>query len=344
MMKTSDFDYDLRRESIAQYPSERRDESRLLVLERDTGGMEHRLFKDILDYLAPGDVLVVNESEVIPARFIGEKKATGGKAEMFLLKETGLCRWEVLVRPGTSIREGAVLSFGEGLLEARVLEVLPAGKRIVELVADGDLDLVIAALGQIPLPPYIERRPEPLDRERYQTVYARVKGAVAAPTAGLHFTDEILDELADRGVGIAPVILHVGLGTFRPVSSDDPEDHEMDEERYEVSDEAASLINAARDSGGKIVAVGTTCVRVLESVADDAGKMVAAAGSTDLFIRPGYRFRCVDALITNFHLPKSTLLMLVAAFGGYDEVMAAYREAVERNYRFYSYGDAMLVL
>lgn len=344
MMKTSDFDYELRRESIAQYPSERRDESRLLVLGRNTGEMEHRLFKDILDYLTPGDILVVNESEVIPARFIGEKKATGGKAEMFLLKEIGLCRWEVLVRPGTSIREGAVLSFGEGLLEARVLEVLPAGKRVVELVADGDLDLVIAALGQIPLPPYIERRPEPLDRERYQTVYARVKGAVAAPTAGLHFTYEILDELADRGVGIAPVILHVGLGTFRPISSDDPEDHEMDKERFDVSDEAASLINAARDRGGRVVAVGTTCVRVLESVADDAGRMAAAAGSTDLFIRPGYRFRCVDALITNFHLPKSTLLMLVAAFGGYKEVMAAYRAAVERNYRFYSYGDAMLVL
>jgi S-adenosylmethionine:tRNA ribosyltransferase-isomerase len=343
-VKTSDFDYELPRELIAQYPAERRDESRLLVLRRDTGGIEHRAFRDILRYLAARDVLVLNESRVFPARFLGVKRGTGGRVEMFLLRELSPFRWEVLVKPGVRVREGAVLEFGGGRMSARVVRELQGGRREVELALAGDVHRAIEEYGRVPLPPYIDREPEPADSDRYQTVYARVDGAVAAPTAGLHFTEPLLAELSSRGVAAARVVLHVGLGTFRPISVEDPEAHEMEEERYEISTDAAGTINAARASGGRVVAVGTTSVRVLETVADADGRVRPGEGATRLFIRPPHAFRCVDVLLTNFHLPRSTLLMLVSAFAGREAVLAAYREAIREGYRFYSYGDAMLVI
>ena len=342
-MKTSDFDYELPREFIAQYPAVRRDESRLLVVRRDGGALEHRLFRDVGEYLEPGDVLVVNESEVIPARLLG-RRSGGGRAEMFLLRDLADHRWEVLVRPGARIREGAELSFGDGQLMARVEEVLPDGKRVVSLSAPGDVAAAAERLGAVPLPPYIDREPEPADSRRYQTVYARVPGAVAAPTAGLHFTEELLAELGAAGVATARLTLHVGIGTFRPVAVEDPADHRMENERFDVPVAAADEINEARDAGGKVIAVGTTSVRTLESVAGEDGHVEAGSGSTDLFIRPPCRFKCVDVLLTNFHLPKSTLLMLVSAFAGRERVLDAYAEAVRERYRFYSYGDAMLLL
>lgn len=343
-MKTSDFDYELPKELIAQYPAERRDESRLLVVKRSGGPVEHRRFPDVLGHLRAGDLLVLNESRVIPARLLGAKRGSGGRVEVFLLRELCPGRWQTLVRPGARIHEGAVLEFGGGELTARIVRVLPAGKREVEFHADGDLAAALERLGQVPLPPYIEREPDERDRERYQTVYATVPGAVAAPTAGLHFTEALLERARGNGIGIARVVLHVGLGTFRPVVAEEPAEHEMEEERYEVSPEAADAINRTRAAGGRIVAVGTTSVRVLESVADRSGSMHAVAGATSLFILPPHEFRCTDALITNFHLPRSTLLMLVSAFAGRENVLAAYREAVRERYRFYSYGDAMLIL
>lgn len=342
-MKTSDFDYELPRELIAQYPADRRDESRLLVVRRDGGALEHRRFRDVGEYFEPGDVLVVNESEVIPARLLG-RRSGGGRAEMFLLRDLADDRWEVLVRPGARIREGAELSFGDGQLMARVEEVLPDGKRVVSLSAPGDVAAAAERLGAVPLPPYIDREPEPADSQRYQTVYARVPGAVAAPTAGLHFTEELLAELGAAGVATARLTLHVGIGTFRPVAVEDPADHRMENERFDVPVAAADEINEARDAGGKVIAVGTTSVRTLESVAGEDGHVEAGSGSTDLFIRPPCRFKCVDVLLTNFHLPKSTLLMLVSAFAGRERVLDAYAEAVRERYRFYSYGDAMLLL
>ena len=342
-MKTSDFDYELPRELIAQYPADRRDESRLLVVRRDGGALEHRRFRDVGEYFEPGDVLVVNESEVIPARLLG-RRSGGGRAEMFLLRDLADHRWEVLVRPGARIREGAELSFGDGQLMARVEEVLPDGKRVVSLSAPGDVAAAAERLGAVPLPPYIDREPEPADSQRYQTVYARVPGAVAAPTAGLHFTEELLAELGAAGVATARLTLHVGIGTFRPVAVEDPADHRMENERFDVPVVAADEINEARDAGGKVIAVGTTSVRTLESVAGEDGHVEAGSGSTDLFIRPPCRFKCVDVLLTNFHLPKSTLLMLVSAFAGRERVLDAYAEAVRERYRFYSYGDAMLLL
>lgn len=342
-MKTSDFEYELPQELVAQYPAKRRDESRLLVLDRETGEIEHRVFRDILGYVVPGDLLVVNESAVIPARFVGRKKDTGGAAEMFLLKEVAPSRWEVLVKPGARIRKGAVLEFGSGSLRAEVQRELGGGKREVMLTAEGQLDRAIDGLGQVPLPPYIQREPEDVDRERYQTVYARVRGAVAAPTAGLHFTDSLLNEIREKGVRIVSVLLHVGLGTFRPVSADDPEAHSMEEEYFELSPEAAEAVNETRRNAGRVFAVGTTTVRVLETLAGKDGTVSPGGGWTGLYIKPPYEFRCVDALVTNFHLPRSTLLMLVSAFGERRKVLACYREAVEKRYRFYSYGDAMLI-
>lgn len=342
-MKTSDFDYELPRDRIAQYPSDRRDESRLLVLRRDGGDVEHRLFRDILSYLRSNDCLVINESRVIPARLIGRKKDTGGRVEVFLLEPGADGGWSALVRPGARVADGTTIVFDDAL-SAVVESTLEGGKRAVRLVAEGDPMEAVSRVGRVPLPPYIDRDPEPIDAVRYQTVYARVPGAVAAPTAGLHFTEELLRSAQTKGVKIARVTLHVGLGTFRPVDVDDPERHEMDEERYEVDDAAARSINAARSAGGRIVAVGTTSVRVLESTADERGVVHPGGGSTRLFIRPPYTFRAVDALVTNFHLPRSTLLMLVSALAGREEVLAAYREAVELGYRFYSYGDAMLIL
>ncbi len=343
-VRTSDFDYELPQELIAQYPSEERGGSRLLVLHRESGRIEHRQFSDVAEYLRSGDVLVVNESQVLAARFIGTKRDSGGRVEMFLLRELAPAHWEVLLKPGARIREGMVLSFGDGRLTAEVGPTLTGGKRQVTLAADGDLAAIMSSLGEIPLPPYIGRSPEPSDRVRYQTVYARVQGAVAAPTAGLHFTEQMLTGLRDQGLNVAPVILHVGIGTFRPVKTDDPDDHEMEIERYDLGDSSARMINDARTGGGRIVAVGTTSVRVLESVADESGRVQSGAGETGLYIQPGYSYRAVDVLITNFHLPKSTLLMLVSAFGGHENVMRAYREAVDERYGFYSYGDAMLIL
>jgi S-adenosylmethionine:tRNA ribosyltransferase-isomerase len=353
-LRTSDFDYELPRELIAQYPADRRDESRLLVIRRDGGPLEHRGFGDIGDYVQRGDVLVVNESQVIPARLLG-RRSTGGQAEMFLLRDLGEDRWEVLVRPGARIRAGSELSFGEGALTARVEEALPDGKRVVSLSAApgpagdeaGAIQNVAGAiekLGAIPLPPYIDREPEPLDGDRYQTVYARVPGAVAAPTAGLHFTGELLSDLGSAGVTVARLTLHVGIGTFRPVAVDDPESHLMESERYEMPRAAAEAINSAREEGGRVIAVGTTSVRTLESVAGEDGRVREESGSTGLFIRPPYEFKCVDVLLTNFHLPKSSLLMLVSAFAGRERILDAYEEAVRERYRFYSYGDAMLIL
>lgn len=343
-MKTSDFDYELPRELIAQYPAPARDESRLLVLRRSDGRVEHRTFRDVSEYLEAGDVLVLNESEVVPARLLGAREGTGGRVEMFLLRELGGGRWEVLLRPGARLRAGAVLMFGGGRLRARVAGSLGGGRREVELEAQGRLDDALAELGRVPLPPYIDREPEEIDRERYQTVYARVKGAVAAPTAGLHFTEESLRALEKRGVRVAKLVLHVGVGTFRPVSAEDPSEHVMEEERYSVRAEAAAAVNGARAAGGRVVAVGTTVVRVLETVSDASGRVVPGEGATRLFIRPPYEFKAVDALVTNFHLPRSTLLMLVSAFAGREPVLAAYREAVRERYRFYSYGDAMLIV
>jgi S-adenosylmethionine:tRNA ribosyltransferase-isomerase len=342
-VKTSDFDYELPRELIAQHPAERRDASRLLVLHREGGAVEHRRFTDVLSFLKAGDLLVLNESRVIPARLLGRKRGTGGRAEVFLLRRLSPGRWEALVRPGARVRPGAVVEFGEGL-SAHVVRDLPAGAREVELQAETDPDALVERVGTVPLPPYIEREPGEVDRERYQTVYAAVPGAVAAPTAGLHFTEELLGRAAEAGVGAARVVLHVGLGTFRPVTAEEPGEHEMEEERYAVSAEAAAAINAARAAGGRVVAVGTTSVRVLETVADAEGRVAPGEGATRLFIREPHRFRCTDALITNFHLPKSTLLMLVSAFAGREAVLAAYREAVRERYRFYSYGDAMLIV
>jgi S-adenosylmethionine:tRNA ribosyltransferase-isomerase len=342
-MKTSDFDYELPRELIAQYPSERRDESRLLVLRRDSGETEHRRFRDVIDYIRSGDVLVVNDSRVIPARLIG-RRSTGGRAEMFLLRDLGGNRWEVLVRPGARIRQGGMLEFGEGELTARVVSVLADGKREVELDARDGVESAVARLGQVPLPPYIDREPVEADGDRYQTVYARVPGAVAAPTAGLHFTRDLLGRVESAGAAVARLTLHVGIGTFRPVSVEDPAEHRMESERYEISGETAATINSARDAGGRVIAVGTTAVRTLETVADESGRVHPGSGATDLFIRPPYTFRCVDVLVTNFHLPRSTLLMLVSAFGGREHVLASYREAVRERYRFYSYGDAMLLI
>jgi S-adenosylmethionine:tRNA ribosyltransferase-isomerase len=341
-VRTSDYDYELPRDRIAQYPTKRRDESRLLVLKAD-GPLEHRHFSDILTYLEPDDCLVLNESRVIPARLIGRKRETGGRVEVFLLEPASDGRWRALVRPGARVADGTSVVFDEGL-EAIVETTLPGGAREVSLRAEGDPFDTVERVGKVPLPPYIDREAEPLDAERYQTVYARVPGAVAAPTAGLHFTEELLDGARSKNVHVARVLLHVGVGTFRPVTSEDPERHEMDSERYELSDEAARAINEARRSGGRIVAVGTTSVRVLESTADESGVVHAGSGTTRLFIKPPYRFRSVDALVTNFHLPRSTLLMLVSALAGRERVLDAYREAVREGYRFYSYGDAMLIL
>jgi len=343
-VRTSDFDYELPKELIAQYPAERRDESRLLVLRRDDGGIEHRRFSEIDEFLQSGDLLVVNETEVIPARLLGKKRVTGGAVEVFLLEEIEAGRWEVLVRPAARIRQGTELEFGDGRLIASVVRELDGGKRIVDLSSAGDLGAALDEMGRVPLPPYIDREAEDSDRERYQTVYARERGAVAAPTAGLHFTESLLERLGSRGVGVARLVLHVGLGTFRPVAVEDPEQHDMECERYVFDAAAADAVNATREAGGRVVAVGTTCVRVLETIAGPDGSVAPASGSTRLFIRPPHRFRCVDALLTNFHLPRSTLLMLVSAFGGREHVLAAYAEAVERRYRFYSYGDAMLIV
>lgn len=348
--RVSDYAYRLPEERIARYPAARRDGSRLLVVPRHGGARRHLHFPDVVDLFEAGDVLVVNESKVIPARLLG-RKPTGAHAEILLVAPVGGWggagadprEWEALVRPGGKLKPGRFVDVAEDL-RVEIVDSAPGGGRVVRLHTPATVEAALERHGHVPLPPYVGREDEAGDRERYQTVYARTPGSVAAPTAGLHFTPEILRALEDRGVARAAVTLHVGLGTFRPVEVEDPSEHELHHEWYEVGPAAAETVNRARAAGGRVWAVGTTAVRTLEAVADATGTVVPGRGATDLFIRPPYRFRCVDCLLTNFHLPRSTLLMLVAAFGGYAQVMDAYREAVDGPYRFYSYGDAMAVV
>lgn len=340
-MKTSDFNFELPPELIAQDPLEDRSSSRLLVLDKETGERKHRVFRDILKFLRPGDCLVINDTRVIPARLMGVKKDTGAGIEFLLLKRKENDVWETLVKPGKKCRVGARVTFGEGELEAEVKEVLPDGNRLVKFSYDGIFEEVLDRLGQMPLPPYITHKLK--DKDRYQTVYAKYDGSAAAPTAGLHFTKELLEEIQEMGVKIARVTLHVGLGTFRPVKVENVLDHHMHSEFYQVSQEAADLINETKKAGGRVISVGTTSTRTLESVALEDGTIVPGSGNTEIFIYPGYTFKVIDALITNFHLPESTLLMLVSALAGRDHILAAYEEAVRERYRFFSFGDAMFI-
>ncbi len=342
-MKVSDFDYYLPEDLIAQDPLACRDESRLMIIRKHSLSFEHRKFKDIIEYLNSGDVLVLNDTRVIPARLTGVKEGAGVQVEVLLLrkKEEGL--WEVLVRPGRRVQPGSVLVFGEGVLKGTVLERTDAGGRLVRFESLLPFEQVLGKIGKMPLPPYIKKYPE--DPWRYQTVYACRDGSVAAPTAGLHFTAMLLDKLKHAGVKLATVLLHVGLGTFRPVRAEHVEEHHMHEEYYEVSRETADLLNAAAEApAGRIIAVGTTTVRCLETAAGETGRVQAGSGYTGVFIYPGYKFKVVKGLVTNFHLPRSTLIMMVSALAGRDTVLQAYREAIERRYRFYSFGDAMLIL
>ena len=339
-MNVSDFDYQLPEELIAQQPSETRDGCRLLVLHMDSNELEHRKFSDIKEYLRPGDCLVLNDSKVIPARLFGVKEGTGSHIEFLLSKKIEGNVWETLVRPGKRLRPGDFVSFGDGKLRAEILENSEGGTRHVRFTCDGDFMTVLEELGSMPLPPYIERASEEEDKDRYQTVYAKEEGSVAAPTAGLHFTEELLEEIKAMGVKLAFVTLHVGIGTFRPVKVEKVEEHHMHFEEYTVSEEAAAIINGTRAAGGRIISVGTTACRTMESAADENGVIKAGSGSTGIFIYPGYKYKMVDCLITNFHLPKSTLLMLVSALYDREHVIAAYNTAVRERYHFFSYGDA----
>lgn len=339
-MKRSDFDFDLPEELIAQTPLQRRDGSRLLVLDKETGECSHRHFYDLPSMLREGDCLVLNDSRVLPARLIGTR-SSGGSVELVLLRDLGEGRWECLSRPGRKTRPGTELSFGEGELTAEVLEVAEGGNRIVRFRYEGIFLEVLERLGKMPLPPYIKE--ELQDAERYQTVYSRELGSAAAPTAGLHFTRELLDDIAAKGVKLCYVTLHVGLGTFRPVKEDEIEDHRMHSEFCIIPPETALAVNETKRAGGRVIAVGTTSCRTLESFSDADGTLKPGSGWTDIFIYPGYRFRCVDALVTNFHLPESTLIMLVSALAGRERILNAYRIAVENKYRFFSFGDAMFI-
>lgn len=340
-MKTADFDYELPQELIAQDPLEQRDSSRLLILDKKTGERTHRIFHDIIDYLHEGDCLVINNTKVIPARLIGEREGTGGKVEVLLLKRKTDNVWETLVKPGKKARPGMRLSFGGGLLHAEVQEVVDEGNRLIRFEYEGIFEEILDQLGQMPLPPYITHQLK--DKNRYQTVYAKYEGSAAAPTAGLHFTEELLQRIQEKGVRIARVTLHVGLGTFRPVKVEDVTEHHMHTEFYHVSQEAADIINETKKQGGRVICVGTTSCRTIESAADEHGVVQATEGDTDIFIYPGYQFKVLDCLITNFHLPESTLLMLVSALAGKKHIMAAYKEAVAMKYRFFSFGDAMFI-
>lgn len=342
-MKKQDFYYDLPKERIAQTPAEPRDSSRLMVVHRDTGNLEHRHFYDILDYLNPGDCLILNNTRVLPARLYGVKQDTGAHVEFLLLNQKENDVWEVITGPGRRAKAGARFSFGDGLLHAEILEVLENGNRIAKFQYDGDsIFPVLEKIGEMPLPHYITQKLE--DNERYQTVYSKELGSAAAPTAGLHFTKELLQKIADKGVKIGYVTLHVGIGTFRPVKAENIEDHKMHSEHYHISEETAQLIRDTKAKGGRVIAVGTTACRTLESVATLYGDIKAADGWTSIFIYPGYTFRCIDSLLTNFHLPESTLIMLVSAFYDREKILAAYKTAVDENYRFFSFGDAMLLL
>lgn len=338
---TKDYYYDLPKELIAQDPLEDRSSSRLMVLGKKSGEVSHQHFRDILDYLRPGDCLVINNTRVIPARLIGTKKETGAHVEILLLRRKKDNIWETLVKPGKKLRPGAEVTFGDGSLTATILDVVEGGDRLVQFHYDGIFEEVLDRLGEMPLPPYIKHKLK--DRDRYNTVYAKFDGSAAAPTAGLHFTKELLEEVKEKGVNIAQVTLHVGLGTFRPVKVDDVREHEMHTEWYRVTQETADLINQTKENGGRVIAVGTTSVRTLETVADEDGHMKAQEGDTSIFIYPGYKWKVVDGLITNFHLPESTLIMLVSSFAGREHVLAAYKEAVKERYRFFSFGDAMYI-
>ncbi len=340
-MTTKDFYYELPQELIAQTPLEDRTASRLMVVNRTSGEIEHKHFYDIVDRLREGDCLVMNNTRVIPARLYGTKEGSGGKIEFLLLKRLELDKWEVILRPGKKAKPGSRFEFGGGLLRAEVLEIIEDGNRIVRFEYDGVWEELLDKLGEMPLPPYIKEKLT--DRERYQTVYSKIEGSAAAPTAGLHFTKELLEKIKAKGVELAYLTLHVGLGTFRPVSVENVEDHLMHTEYYQISAETAEKINRARKRGGRIIAVGTTSVRTLETVADDDGSLRAASGETSIFIYPGYKFKAVDCLITNFHLPESTLMMLVSAFSTKDIIFNAYKTAVAEKYRFFSFGDAMYI-
>ncbi|QBE98071.1 S-adenosylmethionine:tRNA ribosyltransferase-isomerase [Blautia producta] len=341
-MKTSDFYYNLPEELIAQDPLADRSASRLLHLDRETGEIQHTDFKHITRYLNPGDCLVINDTKVIPARLYGSKVGTDAGIEILLLKRKGDNVWETLVKPGKKAKPGTVISFGDGLLTGEVIDVVEEGNRLIRFHYEGIFEEILDKLGEMPLPPYITHKLE--DKNRYQTVYAKNEGSAAAPTAGLHFTEELLEEIRQMGVKIAHVTLHVGLGTFRPVKVDDVEKHHMHSEFYVVEEDQAKLINDTKKNGGRIISVGTTSCRTLESAADEDGNLQAKSGWTEIFIYPGYQFKIIDGLITNFHLPESTLLMLVSALAGKENIMKAYEEAVRERYRFFSFGDAMLIV
>lgn len=342
LLNKKDFYYDLPENLIAQTPLNKRDESRLLILNRDSGNIENRTFKNIIDFLNPCDCLVINNTRVIPARLLGKRSGTGGKIELFLLKNLGDDKWEALAKPGRKAIPGMKFEFGDNKeLIAEIVEVLEDGNRIVKLYYAGIFQEVLDKVGVVPLPPYIHKKLE--DKERYQTVYSKFKGSAAAPTAGLHFTPELLKQIQNKGVSIVELTLHVGLGTFRPVKEDNILNHKMHSEHYKIDEDACKKINYTRENGGRIIAVGTTSCRVLESIADKDGRVSPTEGDTDIFIYPGYKFKILDALITNFHLPESTLIMLVSAFAGYENTMNAYKMAVEQQYRFFSFGDAMFI-
>ena len=340
-MKTDDFDFDLPEELIAQTPLERRDASKLLVLDKTTGEISHRHFTDVIDYMEKGDTLVLNDTKVMPARLYGVKEETGAVIEILLLKDEGNNVWECLTKPAKRIKEGMIVSFGDGKLKAKCMEVLDEGIRRFKLEYKGILYEILDELGEMPLPPYIHEKLK--DKDRYQTVYAKNVGSAAAPTAGLHFTKDLLEKIKDKGVNIAYITLHVGLGTFRPVNVEDVTKHKMHSEYYVMSAEVADLLNKTKEEGHKIISVGTTSTRTLETIASLYGKFKECSGWTDIFIYPGYEFKGIDYLITNFHLPKSTLVMLVSALAGKDNIMKAYNEAIENKYRFFSFGDSMLI-
>ena len=340
-MKTSDIYFDLPQELIAQDPLEDRSASRLLHLDKTTGDIEHTNFKHVLDFLKPGDCLVINDTKVIPARLYGHKVDTGAVIELLLLKRRENDVWETLVKPGKKARPGAVISFGDGLLTGKILDIVEEGNRLIQFSYEGIFEEILDQLGEMPLPPYITHKLQ--DKNRYQTVYAKHEGSAAAPTAGLHFTEELLQQVKEMGVNIAHVTLHVGLGTFRPVKVEDVTDHHMHSEFYVVEPDQAELINQTKKNGGRVIAVGTTSCRTLESATDENGILQAKSGWTEIFIYPGYSFKMIDGLITNFHLPESTLLMLVSALAGKEQIMAAYEEAVKERYRFFSFGDAMFI-
>ncbi|WP_461816941.1 tRNA preQ1(34) S-adenosylmethionine ribosyltransferase-isomerase QueA [Faecalimonas sp.] len=340
-MKREDFYFDLPEELIAQDPLEERSGSRLLVLDKETGKTEHHIFKEIVNYLEEGDCLVINDTKVLPARLIGSKVGTDAKIEVLLLKRRENDIWETLVKPGKKAKVGTKIRFGEGLLEGEVVDIVDEGNRLIQFRYEGIFEEVLDQLGQMPLPPYITHQLE--DKNRYQTVYAKHTGSAAAPTAGLHFTEELLEEIAKKNVKIARVTLHVGLGTFRPVKVDNILEHHMHSEFYQIDEEAAQKINEAKEQGHRVICVGTTSCRTVESAADENGRLQATSGWTDIFIYPGYRFKVLDCLITNFHLPESTLIMLVSALAGRENVLSAYEEAVRERYRFFSFGDAMFI-